>query len=57
MGKQYLIDSNAVIDYLSGKLHVEGMTFMNQIVNEIPTISVKDFQIIKGVECLNPHAI
>jgi hypothetical protein len=128
MGKQYLIDSNAVIDYLSGKLHVEGMTFMNQIINEIPAISVitkievlgykttseasqllgsfvfdslviglsdeiiditidirkkykikipdaiiaatslvynsiiitrnlKDFQLIKGVECINPHTI
>ncbi|KAF0237072.1 MAG: PilT protein domain-containing [Prolixibacteraceae bacterium] len=128
MGKQYLIDSNSVIDYLSGKLHVNGMTFMNQIINEIPTISVitkievlgykttneatqllesfiqdsivvglseeivdktieirkmyntkipdsviaatalvynsilitrnlKDFQIIKGLECINPHAI
>jgi predicted nucleic acid-binding protein len=128
MGKQYLIDSNSVIDYLSGKLHVEGMTFMNQVINEIPTISVitkievlgykttieathllesfvldslviglsdeiiditieirkkykikipdaiiaatsiayksiiitrnlKDFQIIEGVECINPHSI
>jgi predicted nucleic acid-binding protein len=128
MGKQYLIASNAVIDYLSGKLHVEGMNFMNQIINEIPAISVitkievlgykttneatellesfvndslviglldeiidisieirkkykikipdaiiaatsiaynsilitrnlKDFQIIEGVECINPHSI
>jgi len=40
MGQQYLIDSNAVIDYLSGKLPVKGMSFMNQVINDIPNISV-----------------
>jgi len=40
MGKGYLIDSNAVIDYLSGKLHPKGMNFMHEIVNSIPCISV-----------------
>lgn len=40
MGQQYLIDSNAVIDYLSGKLPEKGMSFMNQVINDIPNISV-----------------
>ena len=40
MGQQYLIDSNSVIDYLSGKLPEKGMIFMNNVINEIPNISV-----------------
>ena len=40
MGQQYLIDSNAVIDYLSGKIPEKGMAFMNQVINNIPNISV-----------------
>ena len=32
MGQQYLIDSNAVIDYLSGNLPPQGMNFMNHHV-------------------------
>ena len=35
-----MIDSNAVIDYLSGKLPVLGMNFMHQIINDIPNLSV-----------------
>lgn len=40
MGTQYLIDSNALIDYLSGKLPLSGMAFMNDVVNAIPKVSV-----------------
>ncbi|HRI61733.1 MAG TPA: type II toxin-antitoxin system VapC family toxin [Saprospiraceae bacterium] len=40
MGTQYLIDSNAVIDYLSGKLPPTGMTFMDGVVNAVPKVSV-----------------
>jgi predicted nucleic acid-binding protein len=40
MGTQYLIDSNAVIDYLSGKLPPTGMTFMSKLVNDTPKISL-----------------
>ena len=40
MGQQYLIDSNAVIDYLSGKLPENGKRFMDNVINEIPNISV-----------------
>lgn len=40
MGQQYLMDSNAVIDYLSGQFSKEGMSFMIKVVNNIPMISV-----------------
>ncbi|MFZ4465117.1 MAG: type II toxin-antitoxin system VapC family toxin [Bacteroidales bacterium] len=40
MGQQYLIDSNALIDYLSGKLPTNGVSFMNQVINDTPIISV-----------------
>lgn len=37
---QYLIDTNAVIDYLSQKLPLTGMEFMNKIIDKVPNISV-----------------
>ena len=37
---QYLIDTNAVIDYLGHKLPAKGMTFMNNVIDAIPNISV-----------------
>ena len=40
MGKPYLIDSNAVIDYLMGKLPASGMVFLDEIINDIPNVSV-----------------
>ncbi|HFC00995.1 MAG TPA: type II toxin-antitoxin system VapC family toxin [Phaeodactylibacter sp.] len=40
MGTKYLIDSNAVIDYLMGRLPDTGMTFMNEVINNIPYVSV-----------------
>ncbi|MCB0582199.1 MAG: type II toxin-antitoxin system VapC family toxin [Phaeodactylibacter sp.] len=40
MGKPYLIDSNAVIDYLMGKLPPSGTTFMDKLVNDIPNVSI-----------------
>ena len=36
----YLIDTNAVIDYLGGKLPPEKMAFMNDVVNAVPNVSV-----------------
>lgn len=36
----YLIDSNIVIDYLSGNLPANAMAWMNDIINDTPTISV-----------------
>ncbi len=40
MGRQYLIDSNAVIDYLTRKLSQKGMDFMSKVINNIPNLSV-----------------
>ena len=37
---QYLIDTNAIIDYLGQKLPPAGMEFMNQIIDEVPNVSV-----------------
>lgn len=37
---KYLIDSNAVIDYLGKKLPARGMDFMHGIIDDIPNISV-----------------
>lgn len=37
---KYLIDSNAVIDYLGKKLPPTGMDFMNLIIDSVPNISV-----------------
>ena len=36
----YVIDSNVVIDYMSGQLPENGMSFMNGVVNETPIISI-----------------
>jgi predicted nucleic acid-binding protein len=37
---QYLIDTNAVIDYLGNKLPASGMDFMNTVIDAVPNISV-----------------
>ena len=39
--KQYLIDTNAVIDYLGNKLLASGMDFMNGVIDAVPNVSVK----------------
>ena len=38
--EKYLIDSNAVIDYLGNKFSVIGLQFMNAVVDNVPTVSV-----------------
>lgn len=40
MEQRYLIDSNALIDYLSGKIPAKAMSFMNHVINGIPNISI-----------------
>ncbi|RMD99192.1 MAG: PIN domain-containing protein [Calditrichaeota bacterium] len=40
MAKKYLIDSNAIIDYLSSRFPARGMERMNQIVDAGPIVSV-----------------
>jgi hypothetical protein len=36
----YVIDSNAVIDYLSGQLPKSAALFMNSVINDKPIISI-----------------
>jgi predicted nucleic acid-binding protein len=38
--QQYLIDTNAVIDYLGEKLPASGMAFMNGVIDDVPLVSV-----------------
>ena len=40
MGTNYLLDSNVIIGYLDNRLPPKGMTFLSDIIDEIPTISV-----------------
>lgn len=37
---QYLIDTNAVIDYLGRKLPLNGMKFMDSVIDATPNVSV-----------------
>ena len=38
--ERYLIDSNAVIDYLNGRLPVSGMNFLNVVVDYLVMVSI-----------------
>ncbi len=40
MGKEYLIDTNAVSDFLKNAFTEAGMKFLGTIIDEIPNISV-----------------
>jgi len=40
MGLKFLLDSNAVIDFLGAKYPAEGMNLVNSTVDDIPNISV-----------------
>ena len=40
MGTKYLMDSNVIIDFLDNKLPIAGMSFVSEIVDKIPNISV-----------------
>lgn len=51
MEKGYLIDSNAAIDFLSGKYELPGQSFMNMVVNDIPVLSIISKIEILGFTC------
>jgi len=67
MEQQYLIDSNVVIDYLSGKLPENGKHLLNHLINIAATAlssgfilltrNKKDFDTIKGLEIFNPYEL
>ncbi len=40
MGKPYLIDSNVVIDYLTGSLPEPGKIFMDNVIDSVPRVSI-----------------
>ena len=39
MGQGHLLDSNVIIDFLSGMLPADGMRFVSDIVNAVPQMS------------------
>jgi len=50
MGR-YLIDSNVIVNYTSEKFHKEAMSFLADVIDEIPKISV-----ITKIETLSWHS-
>lgn len=38
--QQYLIDTNVVIDYLGQKLPPSAMSFLNEVIDSIPNVSI-----------------
>lgn len=52
---QYLIDTNAIIDYLGQKLPPSGMEFINPIIDNIPNISVISKIEVLGFSTTNLH--
>lgn len=40
MGKKFLIDTNVIIDFLTGQLPSQSMSSVNMIFNLMPNISV-----------------
>lgn len=52
---RYLVDTNAVIDYLGNKLPSSGMELMNSIVDSSLCISVISKIEILGFNAPNPH--
>ena len=55
MELSYLIDTNAVIDYLGGKLPYAGMNFMNIVIDAIPNLSVITKIEVLGFNAPNEH--
>lgn len=53
---QYLIDTNAVIDYLGNKLPVSGMDFMNTVIDAVPNVSVVTKIEVLGFNAPEPHS-
>lgn len=53
---QYLIDTNAVIDYLGKKLSPTGMDFINRVVDAVPNISVITKIEVLGFNATEEHS-
>lgn len=53
---QYLIDTNAVIDYLGRKLDKRGMEFMNFVIDDVPKVSVVTKIEVLGFNASDEHS-
>lgn len=52
---QYLMDTNAVIDYLGNKLPASSMDFMNTVIDAIPNVSVVTKIEVLGFNASDEH--
>lgn len=52
---KYLIDTNAVIDYLGNKLSDKGMNFMNGIIDGTPNVSIVTKIEVLGFNASDQH--
>jgi len=52
---QYLIDTNAVIDYLGKKLPDTGINFMNGIIDNVPNVSIVSKIEVLGFNTTDDH--
>lgn len=52
---KYLIDTNAIIDYLGRNFPLTGMAFMNNIIDTVPNISVITKIELLGFNTPNEH--
>ena len=64
MGKPYLIDANAIIDYVGNRLPEQAALEIDKLVDEefhtsiVAKIEVlRDFKGISGIDCTNPHEL
>lgn len=55
--QQYLIDTNAVIDYLGKKLPASGMDYMNSIIDAVPNVSVITKIEVLGFNAPEEHSL
>ncbi|MGM0565954.1 MAG: hypothetical protein ACQESX_04250 [Bacteroidota bacterium] len=57
MGKEYLIDTNTVIDYLDDKLPdaIAATALVNKLT--IITRNIKDFEKVERLDVLNPYDV
>ncbi len=52
----YLLDTNAIIDYLGGRLPEKGMLFIDKVINSIPQISVVSHIELLSFKTTEKHA-
>jgi predicted nucleic acid-binding protein len=53
---RYLIDPNAIINYLGGKLPDSSLVFMNEVVDSVPIVSVISKIEVLGFQASEDHS-